>query len=147
MIVTKKLETVARGLKKRTIKFTIVTEEQLAQKVAALVDNEVLSYFKQTQELLEADVIQSSVIISSVLSLMAMMGIERSRVERDLMYRSNLLGSLYTYLESRYSVVLAMASGIPPSNILDMIREDRAIFDIFLLVLNRRLTIIDDLEF
>ena len=48
MIVTKKLETVARGLKKRTIKFTIVTEEQLAQKVAALVDNEVLSYFKQT---------------------------------------------------------------------------------------------------
>jgi len=147
MIVTKKLETVARGLKKKTIKFTIVTEEQLAQKVAALVDNEVLSYFKQTQELLEADVIQSSVIISSVLSLMAMMGIERSRVERDLMYRSNLLGSLYTYLESRYSVVLAMASGIPPSNILDMIREDRAIFDIFLLVLNRRLTIIDDLEF
>jgi hypothetical protein len=112
-----------------------------------LVDNEVLSYFKQTQELLEADVIQSSIIISSVLSLMAMMGIERSRVERDLMYRSNLLGSLYTYLDSRYSIVLAMASGIPPSNILDLIREDKAIFDIFLLVLNRRLTIIDDLEF
>ncbi len=78
---------------------------------------------------------------------MAMMGIERSRVERDLMYRSNLLVSLYTYLESRYSIVLAMAPGIPPSNILDMIREDKAIFDIFLLVLNRRLTIIDDLEF
>ena len=76
-----------------------------------------------------------------------MIGIERSRVERDLMYRSNLLGSLYTYLETRYSVILAMASGIPPSNILDMIREDRAIFDIFLQVLNRRLTIIDDLEF
>lgn len=36
-----------------------------------------------------------------------MMGIERSRVERDLIYRSNLLGSLYAYLESRYSVILA----------------------------------------
>jgi len=112
-----------------------------------LVDKEVLSYFKQAGDFLSANVIQSSIIISSVLSLMAMMGIERSRVERDLMYRSNLLGSLNTYLDSRYSVILATSPGAPPSTILDMIREDKAIFDIFLLVLNRRLTIIDDLEF
>jgi hypothetical protein len=107
MIVTKKLDTVARGLKNKTLKYSVLTGEKLALTVAELVDNEVLSYFKQAGQLLEADVIASSVIISSVLSLMAMMGIERSRVERDLMYRSNLLGSLYTYLDSRYSVILA----------------------------------------
>ncbi len=79
----------------------------MAQIISELVDKEVLSYFKKAGELLESDVISSSIIVSSVLSLMAMMGIERSKVERDLMYRSNLLGSLYTYLDHRYSVILA----------------------------------------
>ena len=94
MIVTKKLETVARGVRSKTIKYSVIDEDYLKALVAELVDKEVLSYFKQAGELLSLDVFQSSIIISSVLSLMAMMGIERSRVERDLMYRSNLLGSL-----------------------------------------------------
>jgi hypothetical protein len=43
--------------------------------------------------------------------------------------------------------VLADTVGAPPSMIVEQIREDRPIFEIFLLVLNRRLTVIDDLEF
>lgn len=65
-----------------------------------------MAFFKQANDLLEADISASSVIISSVLNLMSMIGIERSRVERDLMYRSNLLGSLYTYLEYRYGLLM-----------------------------------------
>lgn len=42
---------------------------------------------------------------------------------------------------------MATNVGAPPALILDLIREDLSIFEIFLLVLNRRLTIIDDLEF
>ena len=86
-------------------------------------------------------------IISSVLSLMNTLGIERSKVERNLIYRSNILHSIYQYLKMTYSKVLSDIVGAPPSIIIDQVREDRPIFEIFLLVLNRRLTIIDDLEF
>ena len=46
-----------------------------------------------------------------------------------------------------YAQILYDTVGAPPSIIIDQIREDRSIFEIFLLVLNRRLTVIDDLEF
>jgi len=55
----------------------------------------VISFFKQEAELLERDINQSSIIITSVLSLMNNLGIERSRVERDLIYRSNILISIF----------------------------------------------------
>ena len=42
---------------------------------------------------------------------------------------------------------MAANAGAPPALILDRIREDLSIFEILLLVLSRRLTIIDDLEF
>ncbi len=75
------------------------------------------------------------------------LGIERSRVERDLIYRSNILQSICQYLKITYAQILYDTVGAPPSIIIDQIREDRSIFEIFLLVLNRRLTVIDDLEF
>ena len=37
--------------------------------------------------------------------------------------------------------------GIPPSDLLDKFRIDQAILEVFLFVLIRRLTVIDDLEF
>ena len=147
MIVTKKLDTIAKSLKANKLKFSFLSGPQLTARIAKLVENHVLSFFKQAADILETDIIQSSVIICSVLSLMNTMGIERSRVERDLIYRSNLLSSIYTYLKHTYSKILSDTQGAPPSIIIDMIREDRSIFEIFLLVLNRRLTVIDDLEF
>jgi hypothetical protein len=109
------------------------------------MENKVLYFFKG--DLLEGDITSSSVIISSVLKLMPLLGLERNRIERELIFRSNLLLSLGGYLETTYRPFLASTIGAPPVMILERIREDAAIFEIFLLVLNRRLTVIDDLEF
>jgi len=50
-----------------------------------------MHFFKAAADLLNEDVVSSSSIISSILKLMAMLGIERSRLERDLIFRSHLL--------------------------------------------------------
>lgn len=44
-------------------------------------------------------------------------------------------------------MIMDSTPSAPSNMILEKIREDQAIFEVFLLVLNRRLTVIDDLEF
>lgn len=78
---------------------------------------------------------------------MVLLGIERSKVERDLIFRSHLLGSLCTYLCDKYASILSAYPGAPPINVIEYLREDSSLLEVFLLVLNRRLTAIDDLEF
>jgi hypothetical protein len=79
---------------------------------------------------------------------MSILGLERGKVERDLIFRSQLLVTLAQYLEDNYVGLMAQnPKGVPPALIIDRAREDQAILEVFLLVLARRLTVIDDLEF
>jgi hypothetical protein len=59
--------------------------------IESLVEKKIMHFFKAATDLLNEDVVSSSTIISSILKLMAMLGIERSRLERDLIFRSHLL--------------------------------------------------------
>lgn len=93
------------------------------------------------------DVGETSWVICQVLKLLSQIGLERGRIERELIYRSNLLQSLAIYIEGKYSKYLTTSELGYSSDILNQISQDVAIFEVFLLVLNRRLTVIDDLEF
>lgn len=62
-------------------------------------------------------------------------------MERDLIYRSHILNTLTLYLQQVYSPLIGKFE------ILDKVREDSAILEVFMLILARRLTVIDDLEF
>ena len=53
------------------------------------------------------DIQNSSIIISSVLKLMSLLGLERGKVERDLIFRSQLLVTLEQYLEYTYGALMA----------------------------------------
>lgn len=72
-------------------------KSQLIGRIAGMMEKKVLPFFKQDL-LVDSDITTSSIIISSVLKLMQTLGLERSRVERELIFRSNLLGSLCSYL-------------------------------------------------
>jgi hypothetical protein len=44
--VTKQLENIAKGLKQKTVKFSILNENQLTQRIATFVENDLLQFFK-----------------------------------------------------------------------------------------------------
>jgi hypothetical protein len=50
--------------------------------VESLVEKKIMNFFKAAADLLNEDVVSSSTIISSILKLMAMLGIERVAGER-----------------------------------------------------------------
>ena len=90
---------------------------------------------------------QACRVITAVLRLLTLLGLERGRVEREIIFRSHLLDSLAAHLQQTYGALMAASAHAPPTLILDQAREDHSLLSVFLLVLHRRLTVLDDLEF
>ena len=87
----------------------------------------------------------TSTIINSLLKLKDLSGAEITKIKRDLIFRSELLSTLCTYFFLNYphALIVYLSTSIA---ILDKLQKDFTIFEVFFLVLNKSLAIIDDLE-
>jgi hypothetical protein len=58
-------------------------------------------------------------MICTVLKLMALLGLERGRVERELIFRSQLLETYTDYLMHQYGPLMSHnPGGVPPSQMI-----------------------------
>jgi len=73
---------------------------------------------------------------------MKLLDIKEQYIERDIVFRSNMLINLCTYLHDTYSSLINS-----PNPLLEQVKFDQDLFNLFLHILKQRLIVLDDMEF
>ena len=118
-----------------TLEFQVLSTEEGEEESKESNQEEVL----KTQCALICNVMQ---LVSTIRNSPSFGDVEASRLEREVVYRSDFLHRLYAYLQHQYG---AYTENFP--NVFDQVRKDEEIIGLFCQILKKRMFIIDDMEF
>ena len=88
-------------------------------------------------------------IITKVLSILKELDVtQRAKIESKVLYRSDILNILFTFISNMYPVqAFNQEIFSKHDKILKMVRRDEEILHLFCFIVGKRLIVIDDFEF
>ena len=73
---------------------------------------------------------------------------QKAQIERQVLYRSNILSILFHYISNKYKVEAFPVDRIHEQDqILKKIKRDEEFLSLFCFIISKRLVVMDDLEF
>jgi hypothetical protein len=120
----------------------------ISDKIIEKVFKDNMDDFKSSGQDMEP-IINICSIITKILSILKELDVtQRAKIESTVLYKSDILSILFTFISNIYPVQkFDMEKISQHDKILKMVRRDEEILHLFCFIVGKRLIVIDDIEF
>ena len=136
--------------------FIDINEKAGRDKMSTMIGEKIIGkVFKDNMESFQSNgedmepIINICSIITKVLSILKELDVtQRAKIESKVLYRSDILNILFTFISNMYPVqAFNQEIFSKHDKILKMVRRDEEILHLFCFIVGKRLIVIDDFEF